>query len=171
MALTKEKKSDILSKVQGALAGAGSVVFVHSKGLSVDDTKEMRNKFRESGVSYYVAKKTLVKRALAEKNYAGEQPVFDGELAIAWGEDLIAPAREVQVFVKSKKEKVVIMGGVFEGRYMSASEMTEIATIPSQHTLYAQFVNIINSPIQGLVVGLSRIAEKKDLPAQAEATA
>lgn len=162
MALTKQKKEEILAKVQSALDEASSVVFVHAKGMTVGDTQDMRAKFRENGISYYVAKKTLIKRALEGKKFEGEIPSLDGELAIAWGADLVAPAREVQGYVKSTKDKVKILGGVFEGRYMNAAEMTEIATIPSQQTLYAQFVNIINSPIQGLVVGLSRIAEKKE---------
>jgi large subunit ribosomal protein L10 len=165
MALTKQKKEEVFAKVQNALNEASSVVFVHSKGLTVGDTQNMRSKFRENGISYYVAKKTLVKRALDEKNFEGTMPVCEGELAIAWGKDLVAPARETQEFVKSTKGKVVIVGGVFEGRYMSATEMTEIASIPSQHVLYAQFVNVINSPIQGLVICLSKIAEKKDLSA------
>lgn len=162
MALTKQKKEEVFGKVKDALVGANSVVFVHTKGLSVGDTQTMRNKLREEGVSYYVAKKTLIKRALEEKKYAGEQPSFEGELALVWGEDLVAPAREVQAFVKSTKAKVNIVGGVFEGRYMSAAEMTEIATIPSRLTLYAQFVNIINSPIQGMVMSLDQIAKKKE---------
>jgi len=161
MAITKQKKSDVFAKVESALDGAGSVVFVHAKGLTVGDTQSMRSKFRENGVSYYVAKKTLIKRALEGKKYEGTVPSFEGELALAWGVDLVAPARETQEFVKSTKGKVVIAGGIFEGRYMSATEMTEIASIPSRQTLYAQFVNIINSPIQGLVIGLSKIADKK----------
>ena len=165
MALTKEQKQAVSGKVDAALDEAGSVVFVHQKGLSVEDSQLMRSKLKEEGVSFYVAKKTLVKRALNERTYGGEQPVFDGELAIAWGEDLVAPAREVQEFVKSTKEKVQIRGGIFEGRYMSASEMTEIASIPSQHTLYAQFVNVINSPIQKFAVAIDRIAEKKEAAA------
>ena len=167
MALTKQKKEEIYQKVQGALTGTGSVVFVHSKGMSVGDTQNMRSQFRDNGVSYYVAKKTLIKKALDEKKFDGEQPLFESELALAWGEDLVAPAREVQGFVKSTKDKVSIIGGIFEGRYMNAEEMTVIATIPSQQTLYAQFVNVINSPIQGFVVGLDQIAKKKDLSAQA----
>ena len=161
MALTKQKKEEVFTKVQSALAEAGSVVFVHAKGITVGETQSMRNTFRENGISYYVAKKTLIKRALEEKKYEGEMPVFEGELALAWGEDLVAPAREVQGFVKSTKDKVSILGGVFEGRYMNASEMTEIASIPSQQMLYGMFVNVINSPIQGFVVSLSKIAEKK----------
>ncbi len=162
MALTKEKKEEIFAKIKTALDEAESLAFVNSKGMSVSDTQEMRNKLREEGVSYYVAKKTLIKRALSDKKYDGEMPSFDGELAIAWGKDLVAPARGVQEFVKSTKDKVALLGGIFEGRYMNAAEMTEIASIPSQQTLYAQFVNIINSPIQGLVMSLSQIAEKKE---------
>jgi large subunit ribosomal protein L10 len=161
MAVTKQKKTEILGNVQKAVDEAGSIVFVKTKGLPVIETQGMRAKLRESGVSYYVSKKTLIKRALAEKNYTGTLPPFDGELAIVWGADPIAPAREVQDFVKSTKGKVVIQGGVFEGRYMSSAEMTEIASIPSQHTLYAQFVMLINSPIQQFVMALDQIAQTK----------
>jgi large subunit ribosomal protein L10 len=162
MALTKEKKQSISAKLDSALNEAQSVVFVHPKGLTVVETQGMRNKFREEGVSYYVAKKTLIRRALDGRAYEGTLPELEGELAIAWGADLVAPAREVQAFVKSTKEKVRIVGGVFEGRYMSASEMSEIAMIPSQHTLYAQFVMLINSPIQQFVMALDQIAKKKE---------
>ena len=161
MAVTKQKQRDIAGKLTSALEGAGSVVFVHAKGVSVGDTQEMREKLKESGVSYYVAKKSLIQRALAEKAFTGEQPPFEGELAIAWGADLVVPAREVQSFVKSTKGKVRIDGGVFEGRYLSASQMTEIASIPSMQTLHAQFVMLINSPIQRFVMALNQIAEKK----------
>ncbi len=162
MALTKAKKEEVFAKIQNALNEADSMTFVQAKGMSVGDTQEMRNKLREEGVSYYVAKKTLVMRALGEKTYEGELPVIEGELALVWSEDLVAPARGVQEFVKSTKDKIVILGGVFEGRYISAEEMTEIAAIPPQQTLYAQFVNVINSPIQGLVMSLGQIAEKKE---------
>ena len=39
--------------------------------------------------------------------------------------------------------------------------MIEIASIPSLHVLRGMFVNAINSPIQGLVVALNGIADKK----------
>lgn len=162
MALTKQKKGEVLAKVEQALDGAHSVVFVHAKGIPVSETQAMRAKFRENGIGYYVAKKSLIKRALGARKYEGTQPAFDGELSLAWGEDLVAPAREVQGFVKSTKEKVRIVGGIFEGRYMNAAEMTEIANIPSQQTLYAQFVMLINSPIQQFVMALDQIAKKKE---------
>ncbi|MBP9749922.1 MAG: 50S ribosomal protein L10 [Candidatus Pacebacteria bacterium] len=162
MAVTKQKKEAIEAKLDSAFSDASTIVFVRQKAMQMSDAQVMRAKLKEEGVSYYIAKKTLIKRALAGRKYAGEQPSFEGELAVAWSDDLIAPAREINAFVKSTKEKVQIVGGVFDGTYMSAVEMREIANIPSRQTLYAQFVMLINSPIQQFVMALDQIAQKKE---------
>ena len=60
-----------------------------------------------------------------------------------------------------RSDQVTIIGGVFEDKYMSKDEMVAIASIPPLQTLYGMFVNVINSPIQGLVVALNKIGEKK----------
>jgi ribosomal protein L10 len=39
--------------------------------------------------------------------------------------------------------------------------MMEIAQIPDRQTLLGMFVNVINSPIQGLAVALNAVAEKR----------
>jgi ribosomal protein L10 len=44
---------------------------------------------------------------------------------------------------------------------MNKEKMTEIAMIPGRDTLYAQFVNLINSPIQRFAVVLDQIAKNK----------
>ena len=80
---------------------------------------------------------------------------------MAYSAYLIAPAREVFAFQKKYKDNLSIVGGIFDGKYMSKEEMMAIALIPSRETLYAQFVNVINSPIQGLVMALDAIAKKK----------
>ncbi|MDB5190305.1 MAG: rplJ [Parcubacteria group bacterium] len=162
MAITKEKKVDIVAKVENALANAVSIVFVTFKGLSVADTSAMRKNLKSEGVGYYVAKKTLVKRVLSAKGFDGELPDMPGELALAWSDsDETAAARGVYEAGKKHKGSLAIMGGVFENRYLDASGMTTIATIPPVPVLRGMFVNIINSPIQSFVIALNAIAEKK----------
>lgn len=150
-----------MEKVTDSLAKAKSVVFVHFKGLPVKETTAMRRALRSEGVSYTVAKKSLIKRAFTSHNIEGTMPDLEGEIAIAHGEDLLAPARGVNAFVKANKDKLAIVGGVFDGKFMQAGEMMEIATIPPREVLLGQFVNLINSPIQRLAVALGQIAEKK----------
>ena len=161
MAISKEKKEKIYDGIKNAIEKAQSVVFVNFHGLGVSETTDLRRKLREDGVKYTVSKKTLIKKALVEVKPEGEMPELEGELALAYSEDLTAPARGVYDFQKGHKENISILGGVFEGKYMNQAEMTEIAVIPPTQVLYGQFVNLINSPIQGLVIALDKIAEKK----------
>lgn len=161
MALTKQKKSELLNDFDMIVKNSGSIVFVHTRGLSVADTNTLRDALHANGGSLKVVKKTLLKRALNAAGITGDMPVIDGEIAIAYSADLTAPAREVWNFVKKFEDKASMVGGVFEGRFMDKAEITAIATIPPTQTLRGMFVNVINSPIQGLVIALSKIAEKK----------
>ncbi|HEY4528433.1 MAG TPA: 50S ribosomal protein L10 [Candidatus Paceibacterota bacterium] len=161
MAISREKKGEILEKLKSAFKSAASVVFVNFKGLTVGKTTEMRKSLKIAGVSYTVAKKTLTKRALDDKGVTGEVPELPGELSLAWGEDLVAPAREVYGFQKKFPENLNILGGIFDGRYMSKVEIEEIAKIPTLEVLRGKFVNILNSPIQRLAIALNEVVKIK----------
>lgn len=161
MAISKAKKGEIVDKLTSAIKSAKSLVFVNFHGLTVGNVTEMRRALSGEGVSYAVTKKTLTKRVLAEEKFEGMQPELTGELAMAWSEDLVAPARGVYGFQKKYPESISILGGVFEGRYMTKVEMEEIASIPPLPILRGKFVNIINSPIQRIAIALSEVAKLK----------
>lgn len=160
MAITKAKKEEILTRLKDVKQTAESIVFVNFNGLPVADSTAMRGKLREEGVSYFVAKKTLLRKAF-DKAFEGEMPELEGEIAIAYSTDAIAPAQNIKEFAGKYKDNLAIAGGVFQGVYKSKEEMTEIASIPALPVLRGMFVNVINSPIQGLAVALNQIAEKK----------
>jgi large subunit ribosomal protein L10 len=163
MAKTKEQKKAILERIEHAVKTSASTVFVHFKGLPVGEETALRGGLRENQVSYFVARKTLMKRALDAANIEGDQPELEGEIAIAYGsDDPTAPARGIYSFVKKYGDKLSIVGGTFEGRFMNAVEMNEVATIPPVDTLRGMFANVINSPILGLVIALNAVAEKKE---------
>ena len=161
MAISRAKKGEIVDKLTGALKGAKSLVFVNFHGLKVSQASTMRRALKSEGVSYSVTKKSLTKRVLASEKFSGEQPELTGELAVAWSEDLVAPARGVYDFQKKFPEGINILGGVFEGKYMTKAEMEEIALIPTIEVLRGKFVNIINSPIQRFAIALNEVAKVK----------
>jgi large subunit ribosomal protein L10 len=162
MAITKDKKVKILSKLKDAVEKANTMVFVNFHALPVALVTEIRKTLRESGVGYFVAKKTLIKKVFGEKAFSGTLPELPGEIAIAYGADQIAPAKGVYDYQKKNPESLKIVGGVFEGKFVDAQMMTSIAAIPPRETLYGMLVNVINSPIQGVVLALDAIAKKKE---------
>lgn len=163
MAITKDKKREIVAKLADALGEATASVFVSFSKLAVADASTMRRELRKEGVRYFVAKKTLLRRALTACGYMGEIPELPGEIALAWttGEDTTLPARSLYSFGKRLKGAVALVGGVLNNAFTDNAAITAIATIPPMPVLRGMFVNIINSPIQGLVVALDKIAAQK----------
>lgn len=162
MAKTKAQKADILSKLTDIYKTSASAVFVHFKGLGVADETAMRRELEESGVGYFVAKKTLMRKAAEAGQIGGDMPILEGEMAVAYGQDdPTAPARGVHAFVGKYKDRIAIAGGIYEGSLIDAAAMQEIATIPPLETLRGMFANVINSPIQRFAIALGQIAEKK----------
>lgn len=165
MAISKDKKVEILGKLKEATDKSNTMVFVNFHALPVALTTEIRKSLREAGVGYFVAKKTLIKKAFGEKGFGGNIPELPGEIAVAYGEDQVAPAKGIYDYQKKNPELLKIVGGVFEGKFVDAQMMTAIAAIPPREVLYGMFVNVINSPIQGLVMALDQIAKKKEATA------
>ncbi|MFA6253863.1 MAG: 50S ribosomal protein L10 [Candidatus Paceibacterota bacterium] len=162
MAITKKQKSEIIDKVKEIVKKGKTIVFVNFHGLTVAGVNELRRSLRAKGVGYYVAKKTLIKRAFDGSPITGALPELDGEVAVAYSEDALLPVKEIYDFHKKNTEVIKIIGGVFEGAYADMEKMLALAKIPSREVLLGQFVNVINSPIQGLVVALDAIAKQKE---------
>ncbi|MFA5997349.1 MAG: 50S ribosomal protein L10 [Candidatus Paceibacterota bacterium] len=173
MAITKQKKVELIGSMSERLATAKSIVFVNFKALSAADTKILRRKLSADNVGYFVTKKTLAKRVLTDLKAKGDMPELPGELAIAYGEDLLAPARETYGFQIMPRDKgsISIVGGIFDGEYKTKEEMMAIATIPPLQVLRGMFVNLINSPIQRFAIAMGQIAESKGVAPVAKAEA
>ncbi|MBY0293710.1 50S ribosomal protein L10 [Patescibacteria group bacterium] len=159
MAITKQKKVEITEKVSGIIKDSSTLVFAKFKGLPVSEQTELRRALRAADVSYTVAKKTLVRRALDAAKFEGTIPELEGEIALVSGRDELAPARELAVFVKKFSEHLSFAGGVFGGKYMTADEIKAIAAIPGMETLRAMFAQVINSPRQRFAVVLNEVAK------------
>lgn len=161
MAITKDKKKNLVEDIDKSLSGSKSVVFVKFDKLRVADSDTFRRDMRNAGVGYTVTKKTLLKRALESQKIEGEMPEMEGQIAIAYSEDDLASAREVYNFHKGHKDNVQIVGGIFEGKYKNAIEMMSIATIPSREVLLSQIAYLLKSPIQRLAIGINEVAKTK----------
>lgn len=160
MAITRQKKEQVVGKISEVAKNAKTLVFANFKKLTVAQQTEMRKALRAQQIGYTVAKKTLIRRGLNTAGYAGDVPALDGEVALVYAQDELAPARELAVFVKKFPENLGFLGGVFGGKYVNKDEITSIAAIPGMDALRAQFLQLINSPRQRFAVVLNAKADK-----------
>lgn len=162
MAKTKEQKSAHLNELIDIAKNSQSVVFVNFDKFLVKDETALRSTLTSKNIQYKVVKKTLLKKAFGESAIEGTLPELGGMIAVAYANDLIAPAREVYGFQKELGDNLQIVGGVFEGKYMTKDQMMSIATIPATPVLYAQLLAMFNAPIQSFASVLHQYAEKRE---------
>jgi large subunit ribosomal protein L10 len=155
MAISRQKKAEILTSLEESVKKAGVILFVNFHGLGTAATRELRRALRKVGAEYLVAKKTLLKRALAKANISADEASLKGEVAVVFGnEDLVAPAKTIAGFIKANPQ-MTILGGVLEKAYINAQSANSLAKLPSREVLLGQLVGMFNSPMRGLVGALS----------------
>lgn len=153
MPKTKSQKQEILKKLQEKLENMKSAVFVNFSGISVKEIDDLRNQCKEQGSEYAVAKKTLLKKVLSEKELNDQG--FEGEVATVFGfEDEVAPARLVKNFAK-EHEQMKVIGGILEGSFIDEAKVTALSKLPSRPELMAKVVGSIAAPMSGMVNVLS----------------
>jgi large subunit ribosomal protein L10 len=161
MATTKAKKNEILAEVRDMVNKGTSVFFADFRGLTVADVQTVRKELRAHNVGYKVAKKTLIRKAAAEKGYQEiPREVMEGSVAmtVSYG-DPLAPARLLKKLAKTY-EKLALLGGLFEGQILSSKEAAQYAALPSKEELLAKLVYMMKSPLQGLHGSLNGLLSK-----------
>ena len=150
MAITKEKKEALVSELAEKLQKTKSFVGTSYAGLKMEEMSEIRNLFKKAGNEFKVVKITLLERAAKEAGFKDlDVAAFEGKpFAIAFGyTDEIAPAKDVFSFAK-KNGKLEILGGMLEGKNLTAAEVKNLAILPSREQLLSRMLGSINAPVQ-----------------------
>src|SRR5256714_7089724 len=123
---------------------SSATVLAEYRGLTVGQITDLRRTVgRET--RYAVAKNTLAKRAAVDASIAGHDGLFTGPTALAFvSADPVEAAKSLREFAKAHP-LLVIKGGVFEGRAISAAEVSRLADLESREVLLAKLAGAMKA--------------------------
>jgi len=151
MALTRKQKEKIVLELKDKISRQKGIIFVGFKGLKVKELSELREKLKEINSELKIAKKTLLKIALRDLELNLEPKKLMGEVGLVLGyQDEISPAKLVYQFSK-KHQKLEILGGIINRRFLEAERMIELARLPSKEELFGKLIGTLSAPIYNLV--------------------
>jgi len=179
MALTKQKKEDILKDLVDKFGRSKSVVFADYRGLDVISISDLRRKLREEDAEMKVAKKTLIKLAVKDKVGDLEESGLEGPVVATFSyEDPLSGLRILYEFSKGN-ENLKLLGGIIDGKAVGPDVIKQYAKLPSRDELLAKLIGSMNAPLSGfvgignsLISGIVRVlnAYKDSMPAEATST-
>jgi large subunit ribosomal protein L10 len=152
MAITKQKKSEILADLENEFKTSKSTAFTAYSGITVTQIQELRRKLREGSARMIIAKKTLIQ--LAAKN-AGLKEIpaesMEGPVAAVFSHEDEMAGLQILHGAKEDFEQVEILGGVFDGEVLDKAKAQQLAQLPSKQALLGQIVGLLISPLRGFV--------------------
>lgn len=154
-----EAKQQVVNEISGKFNNAQSAVVVEYRGLTVAQVTELRRNLRAEGVEYKVYKNSLSQRAAEACGYGDLVDSLTGPNAIAFGSDAVAPARILAKFAK-KHDKLVIKGGIVEGKIVSLETINELAGLPNRDGMIAMLLGCLQAPMRDLALTIKALAEK-----------
>ena len=157
--MDRSQKAESVANLNAVFNEAGVVVVTRNLGLSVAQSTNLRNKMRDAGASYKVAKNRLARLALKDTDYAGLEEHLTGPTAIAYSVDPIAAAKAVVEFAKTN-DKLEIVGGSMGSTALNAEGVKALATMPSLDELRAKIVGLVNAPATKVVQLVNAPASK-----------
>jgi large subunit ribosomal protein L10 len=160
LSLNRSEKEAVIQEVTDLAAKAQTLVMAEYRGITVADMTELRSKARSNGVALSVLKNTLVRRAVAGSSFESVVDQMTGPLIYGFSEDAVAAAKVVADFAKTN-DKLVIRGGVYDGKALDANGVKQLASIPSKEVLLSQLCGLLMSPIARTAVVLGALAKKK----------
>jgi large subunit ribosomal protein L10 len=151
LAISREKKEQLVAELTELLSRSAVVVLSDYRGLTAGQMAELRNKLRPLDSQFTVAKNSLISRSLEESNLPALETMLEGPTALSFvfGE-FGEPLREIKAFAK-ETEMLNIKGGLLGDRVLSADDVQVLMDLPGAEVLRAQVLGSVQSPVSGLV--------------------
>jgi large subunit ribosomal protein L10 len=149
--MLRREKEKAVQNLAADISKSVIIITTDYRGISAKEMVLLRQKLREAGVQYRVAKNTLTRFAA---DTAGKQQLatlLKGPLALVFGyDDVIEPAKALREHIRATGSSLKITGGVLDDKLLSAEDVIALATIPPKEVLVAQLLGQLQSPLYGI---------------------
>lgn len=145
---SRRNKAQVVEHIQQTLATSCGFVLTNYRGMTVAEITALRQKLREQGAEYHVAKNTLLARALGS-DAARLGSLLEGPTAIAILREDAVPGTKalLDYFRELRKPEVIVKGAFIEGRVLDADGVVALSKLPPRPVILGQVLGTIQAPL------------------------
>ncbi len=150
MALTKDKKNEVVTEVAQLLETSRMTVVAKYQGTSVKAMQTFRRDARTGGTVAKVVKNRLVIKALQANDTFKNSDIssLEGMLLYAFNsEDEVAPAQAIANFAKTNPTLEFVGAFTADGKFIGTDDVKALAALPSKQQLRGMLVGTIAAPL------------------------
>jgi large subunit ribosomal protein L10 len=158
--MKKGEKRQKAEALRQELEKSRTVILAGFEGISVAQDFELRRRIAQVGAKYKVVKNSLIERASQGTPLEAAAKELRGATSLAYtGEDGVALARVLTAYAR-ENPLLKFKSGVVEGRVVSITDLSMVASLPAKEELLAKALFLINSPARNVALALAGVARK-----------
>jgi large subunit ribosomal protein L10 len=151
LAISKERKEEILATYAEWLGKSEAVILVEYTGVSMKNLDAIRSKIREAGGEFHVLKNTLARRAFANSGMDLPADFLVNSTAVSFAfSDPASTAKALSEATKGS-QFVKVKGGFMGGQVLTAAQVKALADMPPLPVVRAQLLGVLQAPAGKLV--------------------
>jgi len=152
-------KSAVKDEIVVSIKKAQSTSVIEYRGLTVKEFESLRRDLRKAGADMKVFKNTFVAKASEELGFGDVDKVLEGPNALVFSnKDSVSGPKTLLKFAKNN-QKLVIKGGIVDGKVVSADDLKTIATLPTKEGLLSMLLSCLNAPVSKFARAVQAVAD------------
>jgi large subunit ribosomal protein L10 len=158
LAISKERKEEMLATYAEWLKKSEAVILVEYTGVKMKDLDNIRAKVRESDGEFHILKNTLARRAFADSGMSMPPDFLVQSTAVSFAfSDPASMAKALSDATKGN-QFVKVKGGFMSGQTLTAAQVKALADMPPLPVVRAQLLGVLQAPAGKLVRTLAEPA-------------
>ena len=145
------EKAQAIEQAKEWYSKSTGIVFADYSGLRVKDLQALRGDLRKKGAEIHILKNTLFRIAAGDDAAKVSPELHNGATAYAFVFDNETDIAKALLDYARTSRKLVVKGGFFGGRSLSAKEVEQLSQLPPRDILLAQVIGAIAAPLTTLI--------------------
>jgi len=151
LAISKEKKQEMVAEYGQQLARCEAVLLAEYRGMTVSRVTALRRKLREVDGGFQIVKNTLFERALAETGIPVEEGQLTGPIAVGYCFGDVRLVTKAFLDYAREDDSLKIRGAYLGKTYLDAAGAKSLADMPPREVVLAQLLGTVEGPMSSLV--------------------
>ena len=158
MALSRQKKEEVLAQYKDWLDRSQAVFLVEYSGVTVKQLDGIRSKVREVGGEFHILKNTLARKVFEANGVQAPAGYFEKSTAVTFAfTDPASTAKALTDLMKTT-EALKLKGGFLDKQTLNPAQVKALADLPPLPVVRAQLLGVLQAPASKLVRTLAEPA-------------
>ena len=154
--MTRKEKNQTISDLKEKFSQYDNCYITNYMGMDVEEINQLRMACHGEGIEYMVAKNTLVKKALEEREGVPEEVLasLEGPTSIFFSDIANAPANVIKNFRKDGELPLLKVACLMTDAFVGDDKIDTLSKLKTKTELIGEVIGLLQSPMSNVIGAL-----------------